>query len=212
MKIGLQGRLYAICDNTPNPDRKHVALAQHLLRGGAQVLQLRIKGNTPFAKKRRRRVAHKIMQLKRSFSFCFIINDDPYLVREIGADGVHVGSDDLSIDACRRMLGPRTLIGYSSHSIREACEAQTRGADYVALGAIFPSPLKGPGHPVQGVETLSRLLAQISIPVVAIGGITRQNASIVCRTGVSMVAAISALTGANDVTVATREMLNVLSA
>jgi len=199
--------LYALCDNTPCPGRSHFSLAFDLLCGGAPILQLRMKG---VSLKKRREVAQRIMRLKRQFFFCFIINDDPELVRDVGADGAHVGLGDLSVDACRRFLGPSKLIGYSAHSLEEAREAEAAGADYVAFGAIFPSPLKGPGHPVQGVKRLRRVVSSLSIPVVAIGGIDHNNVQSVLETGVASVAMISALAGASNVICATRQMMELI--
>ena len=196
--------LYSICDNAPCPNRSPAELAQVLLQGGARILQLRMKGATSVE---RREVAQQILQLKQRFSFCFLINDDLELVREVGADGVHVGADDLPVDACRRFLGPLKYIGYSAHTLAEVQAAEVAGADYVAFGAIFPSPLKGPGHPVQGVGHLKKVVRSVQIPVVAIGGITDENVASVLKTGVAAVAMISALTGSVDVTGATCQMV-----
>lgn len=199
--------LYALCDNTPCPDRSHASLAFDLLCGGAQILQLRMKNKTA---RGRREVAQYIMKLKQKFHFSFIVNDDPELVRDLGADGVHVGSDDLEVSACRRFLGPLKYIGYSAHSLREAREAEAAGADYVAFGAIFPSPSKGPGHPVQGIRNLKKVVSSLQVPVVAIGGITHENVPSVLKTGVTAVAMISALAAAPNVTSATQQMVQIM--
>lgn len=199
--------LYAICDNTPCPGRSHLSLAFQLLCGGARILQLRMKGAEH---EQRREVARSLRALKRQFAFCFIINDDVELVREVGADGVHVGADDLSVSGCRRFLGPSRYVGYSAHTLAEALAAAAGGADYVAFGAIFPSPLKGPGHPIQGVRQLKKVVRMVPVPVVAIGGITSANVASVARTGVAAVAMISALTGAPDVIGATWEVVRQL--
>ncbi len=198
--------LYAICDNSLCPDRPMVELAEQLLLGGAPTLQLRIKGRDLESKARRRRAAEQILALKRRFAFNFIINDDPQLVRDLGADGVHVGADDSPVDHCRRLLGPRKLIGYSSHSLAEAYAAEQAGANYVAFGAIFPTATKGPDHPVQGLDKLKELARTLSVPVVAIGGITLENAAELIEAGASAIAMISALTLAPNVVTATRQM------
>lgn len=164
-------------------------IAHQLLKGGARIIQLRDKRRVRFWEK-----AKQIASFKKEFSFLFIVNDDVAAAAEFG-DGVHVGADDPSIEECRKILGPSKLIGYSSHSLEEAIEAERRGADYVAFGAIFPSPSKGPGHPVQGIERLKEVVDRLKIPVVAIGGIDRSNVVSVIRTGVDACAMISALTG-----------------
>ena len=196
--------LYAICDNSLCPERSLEYLATELVQGGADVLQLRVKGQDDFTRQRREAAAHFIMRLKAEYSFCFIINDDPALVLHLGADGVHVGADDPSVDACRRLLGPSKIIGYSAHAIDEAKAAAQSGADYVAFGAIFPSQTKGPEHPVQGLRRLRRLVRQISVPVVAIGGLNADNVASACASGARAVAMIQALTAAPNIQIAAR--------
>ncbi len=199
--------LYALCDNSLCPHRPLPWLAEQLLLGGASIIQLRAKGRDATTTQQRRQAARTITQLKQRFTFCWIINDDPYLARELGADGVHIGQDDPSIQECRRLLGPSKLIGYSAHSLAEAIAADQAGADYVALGAIFPSPTKGPDHPVQGLATLKKVCSAITAPVVAIGGITHHNIQDIFSHGAAAAAMISALTTAPNVICATRQML-----
>ncbi len=204
--------LYALCDNTLCPQRPLSWLAEQLLLGGAPTVQLRVKGQDPLTTRRRQEAAQTIQKLKQRFRFNFIINDDPVLAQTLGADGVHVGSDDLPIAHCRRLLGPAKLIGYSAHSLTEAYAAEQAGADYVALGAIYPTRNKGPDHPIQGLDKLKELVRTVSIPVVAIGGINLSNIREVADTGVNAVAMISALTCAPNVISATREMIRHLQA
>lgn len=200
--------LYTICDASSCRGTSLPALAEQLLCGGATILQLRVKGRDEPARRQRRVAAKAIMNLKTRFRFLFIVNDDPLLARDLGADGVHVGEDDTPIAHCRRLLGPHKLIGYSSHQLEEAQAAQTAGADYVAFGAIFPSPTKGPGHPVQGLSRLQALTAQLRIPNVAIGGINQENVADVLAAGADAVAMISALNRAPNAISATRQMVN----
>ncbi len=196
--------LYALCDN--------VRLAEELLIGGAPILQLRIKGCDPDNLRRRSTIARAITDLKKRYEFTFLINDDLLLARELGAAGVHVGADDPPVAHCRRVLGPSRLIGYSAHSLTEAYAAEQAGADYVAFGAIFPSPSKGPDHPVQGPDKLKELVRTVNVPIVAIGGINQDNVQDVLSTGAAAVAMISALSWATNVPGATRAMLNRMRA
>lgn len=189
--------LYAITDNQKD--------AYEILRGGAPILQLRDKTRTNFWEK-----ARQIASFKKECPFIFIMNDDLEIAAEL-ADGVHVGRDDPSIEECRKRLGPGKLVGYSAHSIEEAVGAERQGADYVAFGAIFPSPSKGPGHPIQGLEKLREVVAALKIPVVAIGGIDRTNIGQVKESGVSACAMISALTRATSITGETRYFVSRLS-
>lgn len=194
--------IYALCDNSLNPSRSHLELARALLQGGAPILQLRMKGDKDVAKVRR--TAAAILELKTDHDFIFLLNDFVELGRELPVDGVHIGQDDMAIEKAREILGPSKLIGYSSHALDEALEAESRGADYVALGAIYPTATKGPGHPVQGIAKLKEVVAALSVPVVAIGGINRGNLADVVRSGAAMAAMIGALTLAPDVAAETR--------
>jgi len=195
MKI--QG-LYAIVDNGLIPHRTHQQLARGLLTGGARILQLRIKSDR-YSRLEIFKIGREILSLKKETPFCFIVNDDLEMARELNADGYHGGKDDCSIEEARELLGPDRLIGYSAHSLEEAVEAERRGANYVAFGTIFSSPSKGPGHPVQGVERLREVVSRLRVPVVAIGGIGRKNIHDVLAAGAASVAMISALVSANDV-------------
>lgn len=184
--------LYAIIGSHSCPELAPREIALKYLLGGVRILQLRMKGA---AEDRIFQTAREIMGLRELFNFRFIVNDSLVVAKEINADGYHGGKDDPSIEEARTVLGPRKWIGYSSHSVEEALEAERRGADYVAFGAIYPSPSKGHDHPVQGVDRLKEVVRRLRTPVVAIGGICRDNIKAVLSTGVSSVAMISALSG-----------------
>lgn len=199
--------IYAICDIHYSSHTSHLKLAKELLEGGIQVLQLRMKGEKNDEKVRE--TALNILELKKSHSFTFILNDFVNIAAEIPCDGVHVGQDDLDIAQSRNIVGPNVFIGYSSHSLEEAITAEKAGADYVALGAIFPTSTKGPGHPVVGIHTLKKVVETLQVPVVAIGGINKSKLPEVLSTGVNSVAMITALTQAQDVTQASRDMIQL---
>lgn len=199
MKRFIQG-LYTIADNTFRPELSHVQLAEAFLKGGAKIVQLRMKENRDTICD----IAKSIMALKQRYDFTFIINDDIEVAMELQADGVHVGANDMPVEKVRELVSDKMLVGYSSHSLEEALRAQAAGADYVAFGAIFKTPTKGPLHPVQGLEKLQEMVQALSIPVVAIGGIHRENFQSVLETGVQTFAMISALTKAADIVQETR--------
>ncbi|MDO8526358.1 MAG: thiamine phosphate synthase [Deltaproteobacteria bacterium] len=190
---------YAIADNSFRPDLTPVDLARAYVEGGCRLIQLRVKDDVRCPMSDVRKFAEAIMVLKKKYDFTFIMNDHVDIALEVGADGVHVGADDMPVDQVRRQVGAKMLIGYSSHSISEALEAQKAGADYVAFGAIFPTKTKGPGHPVQGLDRLRELVTAVPIPVVAIGGITRGNFKNVMETGASAIAMITALTDSPNI-------------
>jgi thiamine-phosphate pyrophosphorylase len=181
--------LYAIVDKAET--------ALDCLKGGASIVQLRDKKRpeSEEAGKRFREAAFRIASLKKDFRFLFIVNDDLDVALEVGADGVHVGKDDRPIEECRQKIN---LVGYSSHSLEEAIAAERQGANYVAFGAIYPSPTKGHDHPVQGIGRLKEVVSSLKVPVVAIGGINRSNIQEVLKTGAASVAMISALAQAPD--------------
>jgi thiamine-phosphate pyrophosphorylase len=200
----IQG-IYALCDTTFYPEKSHLRLAEELLAGGIKILQLRMKGETDLNKVRQ--TAEQILSLKKQFDFTFIVNDFVDIALELGADGIHVGRDDTPVPELLKKTKGKILVGYSSHSLPEAVLAEQQGAHYVALGAIFPTPTKGPGHPVVGLETLRRVVQQLKIPVVAIGGINSENFAQVVDTGVAAIAMISALTTVPDITTAAAEFV-----
>lgn len=212
MKRRIEG-LYAIVDTTFSPQYTHAALAEKILLGGCHILQLRIKrakGSLEIPAQVLH-AAHEISKLKNSFDFTFIVNDYVDIAMEVGADGIHVGSDDTRPDEIRRQVGDNLLIGYSSHSLEEAQKAALLPVDYVALGAIYPTKTKGPGHPVQGLKTLKQVVSAIDKPLVAIGGINRTNINDVLATGVACVAMITGLSEANDVTLETKWYVEQIS-
>ncbi|MBI5298960.1 MAG: thiamine phosphate synthase [Deltaproteobacteria bacterium] len=205
MSQNLQG-LYTIADNQFRPDKSHVQLAEAFLRGGAKIVQLRMKKDHGLWTMDcgPETIARNIMMLKKKYDFTFIVNDFVDVALEVGADGIHVGANDMPVQEVRRKVGSKMLIGYSSHSLAEALVAEKAGADYVAFGAIFPTKTKGPGHPVQSLEKLRKVVETLKVPVVAIGGIGRKNFNQVLETGVASVAMITALTGAPDIAEVTR--------
>lgn len=188
--------LYTIADSCFNPLPTLPDLVERFLSGGAKVVQLRMKGADSGDV---RRIAGEVMKYKARFDFTFIVNDFAGVALEVGADGVHVGINDAPVGEIRKAAGGKLLVGYSSHSFEEAVSAEKSGADYVALGAIYPTATKGPGHPVVGPETLRRVTGVLKVPVVAIGGINRENYKEVFDAGASAAAMITALSNSKDI-------------
>ena len=166
------------------------------LRGGARVVQYRSKS---IAHSLRRSQAGEIANLCRIHNALFIVNDSVALAREVDADGVHLGKDDGGVLAARSMLGRGKLIGVSCYNeMDRARKAVAQGADYVAFGSFFSSSIK-PQALRADMELLHSAASEIALPVVAIGGITEDNAAGLIAAGADAVAVVSALFDAFDV-------------
>jgi hydroxymethylpyrimidine kinase / phosphomethylpyrimidine kinase / thiamine-phosphate diphosphorylase len=149
-----------------------------------------------------------LRQLCRSRGVTFIVNDDLQLARELEADGIHLGQEDGSVATARRVLGKEKIIGVSTHDLDEALQAEAEGADYIGFGAIYPTFSKEVDH-MPGPEGLAAIRGRVRLPVVAIGGINRDNASGVIDAGADAVAVISAVLGNSRPALAAAE-LNLL--
>ena len=171
-----------------------VAGAEAALAGGASAIQYRTKSRDAELKHAH---AAALARVHAARGGLYIVNDDAALALAVGADGVHLGADDGSISAAREILGPERLIGVSCYDRFELAEtAVADGADYVAFGSFYASSVK-PGAPRAGLALLQRS-ATLGVPVVAIGGITAENAAELTRAGAHAVAVISAVFGAGD--------------
>jgi thiamine-phosphate pyrophosphorylase len=177
------------------------------LRGGAQVVQYR---NKTADERLRREQALRIARLCRDAGACFIVNDSIELAREVAADGVHLGKDDDGVGAARALLGPGKLIGVSCYNqLWRARDAVAQGADYIAFGSFFPSPTK-PGAVTAGRDLL-RAAKEFSRPIVAVGGITPDNASGLIEAGADAVAVVAAVFNAHDVERAARRIAGLFA-
>lgn len=200
--------LCVITADLPEVDRTHFDVARAALDGGATLIQLR--------EKNRERddlieIARAIRDMTREAGALFIINDDPGLAARVGADGVHVGQDDLPADEARRMLGPLAIIGLSATSPDEAARADPAVVDYVGVGPVFPTPSKDDAAPPLGLRGVAAAVQASRLPVVAIGGIDASNASQVMVTGAAGVAVISAVSGKRDMAASTRALCRLVS-
>jgi thiamine-phosphate pyrophosphorylase len=180
-------------------------MVEAALKGGAAAVQYREKtGDVAL----RHEQASELLPLCRKYKVPLIINDDLRLADLADADGVHLGREDAGLREARIILGPKKIVGVSCYqSLERAREAQAMGADYVAFGSFYPSPTKP-----QALRAPLRLLheaAEIKVPVVAIGGITAENAQVLIEAGADAVAVISALFDAPDIEAAARELNNL---
>jgi thiamine-phosphate pyrophosphorylase len=163
------------------------------IRGGAAVVQYRAKSAAdPVAE------AERLLAVCRAGGVPLVINDDVELAGRIGADGVHLGKDDPDLEEARRILGPDAIIGVSCYdSVERAVQAEAAGAGYVAFGRFFPSRTK-PGAPCARLETLVEAKRRLSVPIVAIGGITPENGGPLLEAGAGLLAVIDGVFGAGD--------------
>ena len=136
----------------------------------------------------------------------FFVNDHADIAAAVDADGVHLGQDDLPIEHARKLLGKKKLIGISTHSREQAVAAETSGADYIGFGPIFTTTTKDAGQ-VQGCAGITAVKRAVSVPVIAIGGITQHNARDVIVAGADGVAVISAILSAPDIKLAAEQMI-----
>jgi len=153
--------------------------------------------------------ALRLARVIRTSGALFILNDHADIAAAVGADGVHLGQDDLPIAAARRILGPEALVGISTHGLEQARAAQAAGADYIGFGPIYQTGTKDAGA-VQGLENLAAVAKAISIPVIAIGGITRDTIGDVMRMGAGGAAVIGAICSAGDIPSATADLIRVM--
>jgi thiamine-phosphate pyrophosphorylase len=203
-KHGIHG-LYAV-----TPDESDTGLlaakVRAALTGGAKLVQYRNKSADVELQLEQ---AEALLALCRRYATPLIINDDLGLAKEIDADGLHLGGGDGSIAAARSALGPRKLIGASCYNmLQKAVAAEREGADYVAFGSFFASSVK-PGAVHASLELLREAKQRVSVPVVAIGGITLANAPQLIAAGADSVAVISALFAAPDVRLAAQQFNNL---
>ena len=188
--FSFSSRLYPITDRRIS-GLTHAEQVARLSAGGARLIQLREKHLAP---REFHREAEAAMRVARSEGVQIIINDRVDIALALGADGVHLGQDDLPPEAARRLMGPDAVIGFSTHNAEQAQRAANMPIDYIAIGPICASPTKVNPDPVVGLNELRRVRDLVgSIPLVAIGGITAENAAEIIAAGADAVAVISAL-------------------
>lgn len=191
--------LYLITDN--NEDNKLLSKVEAALAGGTKTVQYRAKDIIPDT---RREMAEKLRELCHQNNAKLIINDLPELAHQVDADGVHLGQNDMPATQARQILGHDKLVGISTHSVEEALKAEAQGADYIAIGSIFPTATKDDTSLV-GLKTLSKVRKAIRVPLVAIGGITPEGAFDAIEAGADSVAVISGVMADSDPARAAKE-------
>jgi thiamine-phosphate pyrophosphorylase len=200
--------LYVILDPGATAGRDLEAVADAVLAAGGRWLQLRHKTASTGELAA---VAGRLVARVRAAGGVLIVNDRLDVALAVGADGVHLGQDDLPVAAARPLLRPGMVLGRSTHSVAQARDAQAEGADYIAVGSMFPTQTK-PDFRLVGPELIRTIRPRITAPLVGIGGVTRENVAQVIRAGADGVAVISAVCGAPDPAAATRDFLAAIRA
>jgi thiamine-phosphate pyrophosphorylase len=196
--------LYVILDTQVLGTKNEIDIATKVIRGGARILQLRDKH---YEKGRLLAIAQKLKDLCHKADALFIINDHLDIALAVDADGLHIGQEDLPLPLVRKELPIDKIIGCSTINLDQALKAEAEGADYIAVGAIFPTPTKKDAI-VVGIEQLRQIKQEIALPIVAIGGINKSNVIEVMSAGANSAAVISAVLKQDDVEEATREMIS----
>ena len=198
-------KLYAVTDRAWTGKQTLFEQAEAAMRGGITCLQLREKNmdKDEFLKE-----ALEMKELCRSYNVPLIINDDPYIAVKSGADGVHIGQKDMSLKEAREITGNGIIIGVTAALPELAVKAEQEGADYIGSGAVFGSTTKSDAKPLSH-DVLREITASVKIPVVAIGGITRDNMAKLAGTGIAGAALVSAIFSADNIEAECRYLMTL---
>ena len=194
--------LYAVTDRSWLHGQTLYEQAEHALQGGATFIQLREKNldQDHFMEE-----ALELKKLCAAYHVPFVINDNVEIAVATDADGVHVGQSDMAAGKVRALIGPDKILGVSAQTVEEALLAEREGADYLGVGAVFPTGTKTDANAVS-YDTLRDICAAVSIPVIAIGGITRDNVTELSGSGICGIAVISAIFAQKDIVSATKDL------
>ncbi len=195
--------LYAVTDRTWLGEKTLVQAVEESLKGGVTMVQLREKH---LDEETFRREALDLQALCRRYGVPFLINDDVELAAAVNADGVHVGQHDMEAGQVRAKIGPDKLLGVSAQTVEQALKAQAAGADYLGVGAVFPTGTKDDADAVS-YNTLKAICEAVDIPVVAIGGIGAHNVGQLVGSGICGIAVVSAIYAQPDIQQAARTLL-----
>jgi thiamine-phosphate pyrophosphorylase len=202
-----RSRLYGILDLSYIGPGDAVEVAQSLIRGGVDLLQLRAKDRTPDEIEK---VAIQLQPVLRKAGVPLIMNDHPAITRSVGAEGVHLGQEDLSIAEARKIVGPDCAVGKSTHSLDQAISAFYEGADYIGFGPLFATPTKPSYLPI-GLDEIAKVHDAVRIPIFCIGGIKLDNLPKVIEAGAHRVVIVSGLLQAEDIIAYGRSVKELLN-
>lgn len=198
--------LYGVTDRKWLDGRKLVDDVEKSLKGGVTILQLREKqlDDEEFLKE-----ALEIKKICEKYKVPFIVNDNVEIAIKSNAHGIHVGQKDMVAKDVRKLIGENKILGVSAQTVEQALLAEKMGADYLGVGAIFSTDSKSDAESVD-ISTLKEICKSVKIPVVAIGGIGKENVSLLENSGIVGVAVISAIYGENNIEVATTQLKDIV--
>jgi len=199
--------LYLVTDDKYLEGKNILQMLNLATEGGVTAIQLRLKEKSD---RELLALAKALRILTTEKGLLFIIDDRLDLALAAGADGVHLGKEDIPLEEARKIAGKELIIGVTVENEKEAKEAAMAGADYLGTAAVFPTPTKSYNAPPLGKDELQKIVAAVDIPVVAIGGINRENALGILETGVAGIAVISAILNAEDPREAAQELKKII--
>ncbi len=205
----LSSRLLVVTDRHQTKGRALVPLLERVLAAGLLTVQLRERD---LSARELVALAREVQAVTASSKSQLLINDRIDVALTLDGVGVHLRSNSLPISVARQLLGAQRLLGISVHSIEEAVQAESQGADYIILGPIYETPSKQMFGPPLGIHVLERACGMVRIPIIGIGGVTAVRAREMRRAGAFGAAVITAILGANDVESATRDLLDAVTA
>lgn len=198
--------LYAVTDRSWTQKKSLYEQVEETLKGGTTFVQLREK-DLPYEDFLQE--GKEVQALCKKYEVPFVINDNVHLARELDADGVHIGQDDMKISEARKIIGGEKILGVSVQTAEDAIKAEKEGADYLGVGAVFSTSTKRDAIDVS-YKMLKEICSAVKIPVVAIGGINKSNVVELANSGICGVAVISAIFAQENIEMATYELLKII--
>lgn len=201
--------LYLVTEEKLSAGRKTIDVVRDAIAGGVEVIQLRDKNLTIIE---RYRLGKEIRKITLEYDVDFIVNDRIDLAMALDADGVHLGQEDLPLEVARKILGPEKIIGISASNVQEARLAERGGADYLGVGSIYVTESKKveEDHRSIGAQGITVIKSECPLPIVAIGGLKRENCATIIKSGAVAIAVITALTQAPDIAEEAREFVETI--
>jgi thiamine-phosphate pyrophosphorylase len=199
--------LYCITAEKYSRGRSNIETAEAIINAGVKILQYREKEKSNGDKYYE---CLKLRAMTRQNNVLFIVNDNVDIAIAVGADGVHIGQEDLPVEIVRTLVGDEMIIGVSTHSPNQALEAACKGADYIGVGPIYPTKTKADVCRAVGIEYLDYVVKNISIPYVAIGGIKIHNIQEILKHGGKCIAMVTEIVSAPDINVRINEVTKLM--